>query len=128
MDWAGVYELIRGFHFELIARLAKKLESIPEGDGTMLDNTVIVYLSDAAESHHSRCWEWPFVILGDAGGKLKAGRYVDYPGYAQPGHRTTANLYTTLLNLAGSDAERFGVADPNLKDLDQTGPLEELLA
>ena len=57
-----------------------------------------------------------------------AGRYVDYPGYAQPGHRTTANLYTTFLNLAGSSAERFGVADPNLKDLDQTGPLEELLA
>jgi hypothetical protein len=38
------------------------------------------------------------------------------------------NLYTTFLNLAGSKAERFGMADPNLKDLDQTGPLTELLA
>ena len=27
-------------------------------------------------------WEWPFIMIGDAGGKLKAGRYVDYPGYA----------------------------------------------
>ena len=34
---------------------------------------------------------------------------------------------TTLLNLAGSRAERFGMADPNLKDLDQIGPLDELL-
>ena len=127
MDWAGVYDLIRRFHFDLIARLAKKLESVPEGDGTMLDNTVIIYISDGAEGHHSRCWEWPVVMLGNAGGKLKAGRYVDYPGYGQVGHRTTANLYTTLLNIAGSKAERFGMADPNLKDLDQTGPLSELL-
>ena len=127
MTWAETYEMIRRFHFGLIARLAKKLESVPEGDGTMLDNTVIVYLSDGAEGHHSRCWEWPFVLLGNAGGKLRTGRYVDYPGYAQLGHRTTANLYTTFLNLAGSPAERFGMADPNLKDLDQTGPLSELL-
>jgi hypothetical protein len=67
------------------------------------------------------------VILGNASGRLKAGRYVDYPGYGQLGHRTTANLFTTLLNLAGSKVERFGMADPNLKDLDQTGPLTELL-
>ncbi len=128
MTWAETYNMIRRFHFDLIARLAKKLEAIPEGDDTMLDNTVIVYLSDGAEGHHSRCWEWPFVMLGNAGGKLKAGRYVDYPGYAQLGHRTTANLYTTLLNVAGSNVARFGMADPNLKDLDQTGPLTELLA
>lgn len=128
MTWAETYELIRGYHFGLIADLARKLEAVPEGDGTMLDNTLIIYLSDAAEGHHSRCWEWPFVMLGNAGGKLRAGRYVDYPGYGMPGHRTTANLYTTLLNLAGSPAESFGMADPNLRDLDQTGPLVELLS
>jgi len=128
MTWAETYDMIRRYHFDLIAGLAKKLESVPEGDGTMLDNTVIVYLSDAAEAHHSRCWEWPFVVLGNAGGKLKSGRYVDYPGYGHLGHRTIGNLYTTFLQLAGSSAERFGMADPNLKDLDQTGPLTELLA
>ena len=128
LTWAETYDMIRRFHFEQIAKLAKQLDSIPEGDGTMLDNTVIVYLSDGAEGHHSRCWEWPFVMLGDAGGKLKAGRYIDYPGYAQLGHRTTANLYTTFLNIAGSKGERFGIADPNLKDLDQSGPLTELMA
>lgn len=128
MTWDETYNMIRRFHFNLIARLAKKLESVPEGDGTMLDNTVIVYLSDGAEGHHSRCWEWPMVLLGNAGGRLKTGRYVDYPGYGHPGHRTTANFYTTLLNLAGSRAERFGMADPNLRDLDQTGPLVELLS
>ena len=68
------------------------------------------------------------VVLGDMGGKLRTGRYVDYPGYAQKGHRTTANLYVTLLNLAGSTRDHFGMPDPTLKDFDQYGPLEELLA
>ena len=45
---------IHKFHFQLMADLMKKLEGVPEGDGTMLDNTVIVYLSDAAEAHHRK--------------------------------------------------------------------------
>lgn len=126
--WAELYDIIRRYHFDLIAGLCRKLEAVPEGDGTMLDNTVIVYLSDGAESHHSRCWEWPMVVLGDMGGKLRSGRYVDYPGYAQKGHRTTANMYVTLLNLAGVSHDHFGMPDPMLKDFDQYGPLEELLA
>jgi hypothetical protein len=125
--WADLYNIIRRYHFDLIAGLMKKLEKVPEGNGTMLDNTVIVYLSDGAEGHHSRCWEWPMVVIGNMGGQLKTGRYVDYPGYGRKGHRTTANLYLTLLHLAGAKRDSFGVPDPNLKDLDQTGPLSELL-
>lgn len=124
---ADLYNIIRRYHFELIAGLMKKLEKIPEGNGTMMDNTVIVYLSDGAESHHSRCWEWPMVVIGDMGGKLKSGRYLDYPGYGRPNHRTTANMYLTLLHLAGSTRDTFGNPDPNLKDINQTGPLVELL-
>lgn len=126
--WADLYNIIRRYHFDLIAGFMRKLESVKEGNGTMLDNTLIVYLSDGAEAHHSRCWEWPMVVIGDLGGRLKAGRYVDYPGYGQTGHRTTANMYVTLLQLAGSSRDSFGMADPNLKDLDQHGPLAELLA
>lgn len=127
MDWFELSNMIRRFHFEQIAKLAKKLDAIKEGDGTMLDNTVIVYLSDGAESHHSRCWEWPMVVLGNIGGKLKTGRFVDYPAYGYQGHRTTANMYVTLLQLAGSSRTSFGQADPGLKDFDQHGPLQELL-
>ncbi len=68
------------------------------------------------------------VMLGNLGGKLKTGRYVDYPGYGQKNHRTTANLYVTLQNLAGNARDTFGMPDPALKDLDQSGPLSELLA
>ena len=128
MTWSETYDMIRKYHFDLIAGLAKKLDAVPEGDGTMLDNTVIIYMSDGAASHHSRCWEWPFVMIGSAGGRIKTGRYVDYPGYGHLGHRTTSNMYTTLLQMAGSRVEHFGMKDPKLKDLDQSGPLSELLA
>lgn len=120
---------IRGFHIEQVAWLARQLQKVPEAGGTMLDNTVIVYMSDAAEAHHSRCWEWPFVILGNLGGRLKTdGRFLCYPKYGNHGHRTISNLYTTLLHAAGKPRDHFGMADPNLKDLDQSGPLVELLA
>lgn len=122
-----LYDMIRLWHFERIAELMKKLENVPEGDGTMLDNTLIIYLSDGAEGHHSRCWEWPMVMIGNMGGKLKTGRYIDYPSYGAKGHRTINNMYTTLLQLTGSDTEFFGQVDANLKDIETHGILEELL-
>lgn len=128
MTWEQMAITIRRFHFELIARLMKKLEAVPEGNGTMLDNTVIVYLSDAAEGHHSRCWEWPMVVIGNAGGKLKTGRFIDYPYWGKPGHREIGNLYTTLLHTAGEDRPYFGMHEPQLKGVYADGPLAELLA
>jgi hypothetical protein len=119
---------IRAFHFQLIARFMQKLQSVPEGDGTMLDNTVIVYLSDGAETHHSRCFEWPFVVLGNARGKLKTnGQYVVLPDYGRPGHRTINTLYTALLHAAGTPRDDFGSPDPNLDTAMFRGPLPELL-
>jgi len=120
---------IRAFHFELIARLMKKLEAVPEGDGTMLDNTVIVYLSDSAESHHSRCGQWPFVLLPGKNTGIRGGRYVDYPYYTADGHREIGNLYTTLLHAIGHKRKYFGVHDAMLTgNATADGPLPELLA
>jgi hypothetical protein len=121
---------IRAFHFQLIARFMQKLESVPEGDGTLLDNTVIVYLSDGAETHHSRCFEWPFVVLGNARARLRTtGRYIVLPDYGRPGHRTINTLYNTLLHAAAlARRDEFGSPDPNLEPDMYRGPLSELLA
>jgi hypothetical protein len=120
---------IRKYHLGLMARLAERLKAVPEGEGTMLDNTVIVYLSDAAESHHSRCGEWPMLILGDGGGRLKTrGRLLYYPAHGKPGHHTIGSFYTTLLHAAGAPRDSFGLSDPTLKDFDLRGPMKELLA
>jgi len=120
---------LRAFHTKLIAGLVKKLAESKEGDGTMLDNTLIVYLSDSGESHHPNLQEWPVVLIGDLGGALKtAGRYLQFPKYGATAHRTMANLYCTLLHAAGKPRDKFGVPDPKLKDIDQTDPVAELLA
>lgn len=126
--WA-MAEKIRAFHFSLIARLMRRLKAVPEGDGTMLDSTVVVYLSDGAETHHSRCFEWPVVVLGNARGKLRTdGRYVLLPDYGRPGHRTINTLYNTLLHAAGTPRDDFGRPDPHLDRAMHHGPLAELLA
>jgi len=119
---------IRKFHFQLIHDLMKKLEAVPEGDGSMLDHTVIVYLSDAAEAHHSRCREWPFVLIPGKHTGLVGGRYLHFPHYGQQGHREHGNLYTTLLHAVGDKRTYFGVHDAMLKgDAGGDGPLSELL-
>ncbi|MFO0819708.1 MAG: DUF1552 domain-containing protein [Pirellulales bacterium] len=120
---------LRQFHVKLIARLAEQLAAVKEGDGSMLDRTLIVYLSDSGESHHPNLQEWPVILLGDLGGKLNSGgRFLQFPRYGGPRHKTMANLYCTLLHAAGRPRDQFGVADPGLKDGDQTGPLPELLS
>ena len=121
---------IRQFHMDLLAKLVDQLEAIPEGNGSMMDNTLIVYLSDSAENHHSTCYEWPMVMLGNLGGKLKAGnRFLNVPKYGTKGHHTAASLYTTLLHAVGTPVDHFGQKDAELEGvIDQMGPISELLA
>mgnify|MGYP002628584379 FL=1 len=118
---------IRNFHFELIARTLKKLESIPEGSGSMLDNTVIVYLSDAANEHHTSCQEWPYVILGGNPRLKLGGRCLTYADFDNKGHRTVNAIHNTFLHAAGHPVNDFGFKIPGLDHGVQEGPLSELL-
>lgn len=120
---------IRQFHAARVADLAKRLAAIPEGNGTLLDNTLIIYMSDAAEEHHGQGKQWPMVLLGNLGGRLKTnGRFLQYPGYQSAGHRTLGNFYLSLLQAVGDKRKTFGDSDAGLKDIDTTGPLAEILA
>lgn len=124
-------DVIRRFHFDLIAQMASKLSTTPEGDGSMLDNTIITYVSDNSDKHHSSATEWPMVVLGNMRGRLNSrGRYLAWPGYGSAGHRhTIGNWLTTLCHLAGFPQDHFGQPDFALGKLaDQQGPLSELLA
>ena len=124
-------DIIRTFHCDLIAQMATKLDGIPEADGTMLDNTIIVYVSDNSDKHHSSATEWPMVVLGNMGGRLNSsGRYLAYPRYGSAGHKQTiGNWLTTLCHVAGFPQDHFGQSDFALgKAAEQAGPLSELLA
>jgi hypothetical protein len=124
-----IHVKVRQFHCKLIAAMAGKFAAIREGTGTMLDRTLIVYLSDSGEAHHPNLRQWPVVLFGGLGGKLKpGGRYLQLPHYGTRKHRTLANLYLTLLEAAGRPRDRFGTPDSGLRDLDQSGVVQELLA
>lgn len=119
---------IRTFQIELLAGLAGKLEAVPEGDGTMLDNTVILFLSDAGSQHHTGYENMPLLVLGNLQKKLKGGRYLHYPSYNEPGHRVLANMLMTILHGAGLPSDRYGDRDLGLSEtVNQDGPLAELL-
>lgn len=123
---------IRQFNAGLIANLVDRLEAIPEGKGTMMDNTLIVYLSDSAEDHHSNCYEWPIVVLGNLGGRLKLGdRFLNVPGYVSGNaHVTVSQFYLSLLHAAGSPIAQFGMKDRLLlqNGHKQEGPWTDILA
>ena len=123
-------DLIRSHHTGLLAQMAAKLRAVPEGDGNMLDNTMIIYFSDAANKHHADCLEWPYLVVGGCGGRLSLpGRYIRYPKYGDEGCRTIGNWWTTLLNGFGNPLEHFGNEDLVLKQngVSYRGPLSELI-
>lgn len=105
---------ICSFQFQQIARIAKSLQAMPEGDGTMLDNTVFVYTSDNGETHHSGGVNYPVLLLGNLGGRLKRNRYFA-PGNAAKIDRAKSDytrlgdLWATLLAAAGQPFESFGI-------------------
>ena len=120
---------IRRFQMEQLARLAAKLDAVPEGDGSMLDNTLIVYLSDAGSAHHTGYQNMPLVLIGNMNGALKTGRYLHYPEYNSTGHRVLANFLMSLQHAAGVPNDDFGDRDLGLSEtIDQRGPLAELMA
>jgi hypothetical protein len=124
--------IIRRFHAERVAQMAQRLDSIKEGNGTMLDNTLIVWMSDSGERHHGFCSEWPLVLVGGLGDRIKtAGRFLQYPAYGTAGNRTIRNFYLALLHavgVKGEEAEKFGELDREMPKDAQAGPLAEILA
>ncbi len=115
-------------HMEVMNKIATRLKSIPEGNGTMFDNTMIFYLPSTGEAHHSYGFEFPFIILAGANCKLNLPRrYMRLPYWGKEGHKTLGNLYTTILNAYGNPIKHYGDLDVGLK-IEQTGPIKQFLA
>lgn len=94
---------------DLIAQLARRLASVHEGNGTMLDHTVLVFMSDNGDQHHSPASEWPMMLMGgEALGLRPEPRLVVYPGEGQPNHRQVSNVFNTLGWCAGVELNTFG--------------------
>lgn len=131
VEAAEIRNRCRTHHMTLVDKIVQRLKSVPEGDGSMFDNTMLFYFPDGGETHHSHGFEFPFVILAGDNAKLNLGRrYIRLPNYGDQGHKTLGNFYTTLLNAYGNPIEHFGALDVGLNayGIDQSGPIKELVS
>jgi len=119
--WMGE---ITARHAAMIAGLADKLAAVPEGDGTMWDNTLVVFTNDAGNQHHNRNESWPALLLGGKNVPLHlAGRAVLYPTEGKAKHRHFSTLWNTVLHAMGVPRDDFGL-DPAPE---AAGTLDELM-
>lgn len=115
---------IRQYNSRMLVRIIEKLESVPEGSGSMMDNTLIVYTSNNADKQHTSGTNWPVMLLGDMDGAFKTGCFTQLDG-----KRPINALYTSLLRAAGQNVDRFNMDEKAAKKFDtDTGPLKEVLA
>ena len=125
-----IRQKVRVGHMDQVAAIVERLKAVPEGRGTMFDNTVILYFPENGEGHHSHGTEAPFVILAGDHCRLNiAGQYIRLPYHATKGHKTIGNWYTTLLNAYGNPTPHYGDFDLEMsrKKLEQSGAISELL-
>jgi DNA-binding transcriptional ArsR family regulator len=115
-------------HTKVMNKIAARLKSVPEGKGTMFDNTMILYFPNSGETHHAQGTEFPFVVLAGSNCKVALGnRYIRLPYWNTPGHKTLGNFYTTILNAYGNPIKHFGDLDLTLKQ-EQTGPIKQFMS
>ena len=108
---------INTWYAEQLASLVRRLKALPEGDGTVFDNTVILWVSEISNgSNHDRR-NIPYVFVGSAGRALDTGRLVRVSG-----DRMNGDLLVTLMNALGIDEPTFGAPEYF------QGPIDTLMA
>lgn len=103
---------INRFHIEQFAYFLAKLKSIPEGQGTLLDNCMVVYGSGIGDGNRHNHDELPVLLAGRGGGTISTGRHLRLEN-----KKPMSNLYLSLLDRMGAKIDKLG---------DSTGLLPEL--
>jgi hypothetical protein len=102
------------YHVEQFAYFLEKLKNTPEGNGSLLDNCMVMLGSGIGDGDRHNHNDLPILVAGRAGGAIKPGRHVQYPK-----NTPLCNLYLSMLGVMGAKVDRFG---------DSTGPLGDALA
>ena len=103
---------IQTYNIGLFKHFLDRLQNTPDGDGTLLDHSVILYGSNMSNSNAHDHFPLPNLVVGAAHGRVKGGRHLRYPD-----HTPMTNLVLTLMNKAGVEQQSLG---------DSTGLLENL--
>ena len=91
------------YHTEVLSRFVKKLSETPDGDGSLLDHSIILYGSNMSDSNRHNHDPLPSAIIGRGYGKIKGGQHLAFP-QSTP----LANLMLTLLDRAGIPVDKVG--------------------
>jgi len=110
------YERIAHFHVGQYAYLASKLDSMKEGDGTVLDNTCLMFLSNLWIGRKHDNFRLPLVLAGGLGGTLKTGRALSYLEESRD-KRSMCSLYLSLMDRFGVKVDQFGDSQARLERL-----------
>ncbi len=103
---------INEFHARQVSYILQRLKSIPEGNGSLLDNCMILYGAGISDGNRHNNENLPIVMAGKAGGAIRPGRHLRY-------HFETpmSNLYLSMLERVGVQRDRFGDSTGHLKGL-----------
>jgi hypothetical protein len=94
---------VNAYHISLLARFAEKLRSTRDGDGTLLDHSMILQGSGLSNSDQHSHIDLPLVLVGGGAGRLKGGRHLRFPK-----DTPMNNLHMSLLDKVGVDVANFG--------------------
>jgi hypothetical protein len=108
-DWLTVNR----FFTRQVAYIADRLNRVQEGDRTLLDNSMILYLSSMMTGSHDND-QLPVVLLGRGGGQIRTGRVLDYRN--RP-NRKMCSLYLSMMDKAGVQLDRFGDSNQRLAEI-----------
>jgi hypothetical protein len=103
---------INRFHVDRFSYLLTRLKSISEGNGTLLDNCMLMYGSGISDGDRHNHDDLPIILAGGGAGRIKTGRHIRYP------NRTPlCNLYVYMLNEMGAKVDKFGDSNAKLDKL-----------
>ena len=108
-DWLKVNQ----FFLEQVAYIARKMDSISEGDRSLLDNSMLMLCSSMLHGNHDAN-QLPVVMLGGGGGRIQGGRNLDYLGKPE---RQMCRLYLSMMDKMGVRLETFGDAKEPLVEV-----------
>jgi hypothetical protein len=92
------------YHVQMLGYLIRKLAETKEGDGTLLDRSLVLYGSNMGNSNQHLHYDVPHIMVGGAGGKLKGDRHLAYASRTVP----TGNLLLSILDMFDVRADKFG--------------------
>ena len=115
-DRSDAYERVSRYYVSQLAYLAGRLAAMPEGDGTVLDHSCLMFLSNMWSGSQHDSTKLPLVLVGGLGGTLATGRVLDYTARGDD-NRKLCSLYLSLADRLGLDLRSFGDADSRLADI-----------